>query len=252
MQRKSSFYPYSVDNIHLGFSVDCVILCFNKKKLQVLLNQFDISEYWQLPGGFMLKEENSDEAAVRILSNRTGLSSVYLKQFHLFSDPKRTIFEQNAEYINREAEKGLDIEDVNKWFLQRFISLGYYAFVRQDEAVLTCTKEDVAKWFDIENLPSLYSDHETIIKTAIENIRAMLPLIPAAQELLPPKFTMGELRKLYEIILGKTMDRRNFQRKILSSETVVQLNEVKNTSPYNPPLLYSFNKEKKYMFDFSF
>lgn len=245
MTSNSQFYPYTADNIHPGFSIDCVVFSFHKKKLKVLLNKFDISKYWQLPGGFMMKNENSDEAVARILKDRTGLSNIYLRQFYLFSDPERTKMEQNTEYIDKNADKGRDVENVEKWFLQRFISLGYHAFVRYDDVKLSSVAEDVAKWFDIDHLPSLYSDHENIIKTSLETIRFMLPIIPAAYELLPEKFTMSELRKIYESFLGRTLDRRNFQRKILSTGYILQLDEIKSTSSYNPPILYSFDKDKK-------
>ncbi|NDV59434.1 NUDIX domain-containing protein [Bacteroides sp. 519] len=235
------FHPYTADNIHPGFSVDCVVFSFYKKKLRVLLNQFDISKYWQLPGGFMMKNESSDEAAARILTNRTGLSNIYLKQFYLFSNPQRTKIEQNVEYL----DKGREPDDAGKWFLQRFVSLGYYAFVKYEEVNLSFVKEDVTKWFDIDHLPELYSDHENIIKTSLEIIRAMLPVVPVAYELLPEKFTMSEMRKIYEVFLGKTLDRRNFQRKILSTGMLVQLDEPGNSSPYNPSVLYSFDKDRK-------
>lgn len=249
--KKSVFHPYTEDNVHPGFSVDCVIFSFYKKKIRVLLNKFDISKYWQLPGGFMFKDESSDEAASRILTSRTGLANVYLKQFYLFSDPQRTKMGQNAEYIEKNIDKGRDVEDAEKWFLQRFISLGYYAFVRYDEVILTSVKEDTAKWFDINCLPALYSDHENIIRTALDTLRSMIQVIPIAYELLPEKFTMSELRKIYEILLDKNLDRRNFQRKVLSTGIVIQLEETKSTSSYNPPILYTFNKDKKDMADYS-
>ncbi|MDR0738208.1 MAG: NUDIX domain-containing protein [Prevotellaceae bacterium] len=253
MSYRSLFYPYAVDNIHPGFSVDCVILGFYKKKLYVLLTKFDISRYWQLPGGFMFKDETSDEAVKRILAKRTGLSDVYLRQFHLFSDPKRTIMEQNSEFVKKSAERRGFYSEEEKWFLQRFVSLGYYAFVKYENIQLSRTEKNSVKWFDIGRLPALYSDHENIIKTALETISAMLPIVPVGYELLPEKFTMGELKKIYEIFSGKILDRRNFKRKVLSGGAVIQLDEIKNSSPYNPPILYTFDKNKKDMLEhFSF
>lgn len=236
--------PYNEDTIHPGFSVDFVILSYHKKKIYVLLNKFDISNnLWQLPGGFMLKEESADEAAYRILARRTGLTDVYLKQFYLFSDPQRTKMDQNASL----SAAGYDAH----WLIQRFITLGYYALVRYDRVNLTKIEGETSKWFDIHNLPQLYSDHENIIKTAKEMIRNMLPLLPIGYELLPEKFTLSEYRKLYEIILGKTYDRRNFQRKILSTGIIKALNETKNTTKYNPAVLYSFDDNKKDMIDYT-
>jgi hypothetical protein len=252
MNDKSLFFPYTLDNIHPGFSVDCVILSFHKKKLKVLLNRFDISNYWQLPGGFMYKNENSDEAARRVLTDCTGLSGVYLRQFHLFSDPERTKMNQNWEYIKTDAKRNGTAGNSECWFLQRFVSLGYFAFVKYDRVKLSSTKKDFSKWFDLDNFPELYSDHENIIKTTIETINTLLPIIPVGYELLPEKFTMGELKKVYECISGKVYDRRNFQRKIMSLGIVVQLDEVKNSGRRNPAVLYSFEEGKKDLGDRSF
>lgn len=244
--KKNILYPYTAENIHPAFSIDCVILGFNKKKLQVLLNKFSISQYWQLPGGFMFHEENSDQAATRILNMRTGLADIYLKQFYLFTDPERTVLEQNLECFEKsEIIDGVDY----KWLMQRFISLGYYAFVKYDDVTLPDVENDQSKWFDIDNLPSLYSDHRNIIETAIKIIRSLLPILPVGCELLPEKFTMGELRRIYEIFTDRTLDRRNFQRKILASGMVIQLDETKGKSSYNPPILYSFSKTKNNMID---
>lgn len=248
LDSNSLFHPYTSENIHPGFSVDCVIFSFYSNKLRVLLNKFDFSNHWQLPGGFMLKNENSDDAAHRILNYRTGLKDVFLQQFYLFSDVNRTRIDQNIQLIEQQKNKTENsIQDANKWFLQRFISLGYYAFVKYEDAILNIAKHDEPRWFDINRLPTLYSDHQFIIDKSIEIIRAMITIIPIAHELLPEKFTMTEFRKIYEIILGKSIDRRNFQRKAISSGIVCELNEVKKTSSYNPAILYSFNKDKKDM-----
>lgn len=229
-----------VRDLHPGFSVDCVILCYYKKKIRVLLNKFDVSNYWQLPGGFMRKTESSDETAIRVLQDRTGLMGIFLKQFHLFSDPKRTIMEQNLEYTHKMAEDELS----GQWFMQRFISLGYYAFVKYDDVQLTKRDVEVVKWFDVNDLPTLYSDHNNIIKIALNTIRETLPLVPIGCELLPDKFKMSDLRRIYEIILEKEIDRRNFQRKALTTGYLVQLEETQSSSTYNPPILYSFDLER--------
>jgi len=234
---KNILAPYTSENIHPGFSVDCVILSFHKNKIRVLLYKFNLEDYWAIPGGFMLKHENADEAAYRILKSRIGLTNIYLKQFHLFSDPKRTIMKQNKDFVKKNAATPKDGE----WLLQRFISMGYYALVKYEEVDLTHDKEENYKWYDIHQLPHMYSDHENIVATAMETIRTMLPVIPIGYELLPEKFTMSELRKIYEIILGKTLDRRNFQRKVLSDGRIIQLEERISNKTYNPPILYSFS-----------
>lgn len=244
MNDRSLFHIYTYDNIHPGFSVDCVILSFYRKRLNVLLNKFESNKCWQLPGGFMFKNESSDQAARRILRDRTGITCAYLRQFHLFSDPGRTETDRNRDYPGRDT----GAEEYEKWFMQRFVTLGYFAFVKYENVQLSLTKEDVLKWFDLARLPELYSDHEKIIRTTIETIRTMLPVIPIGYELLPEKFTMSELRRVYESVSAKTFDRRNFQRKILSSGVVRQLDEVKSKRKYNPAILYTFDKDRKDIF----
>lgn len=245
--KKSILAPYTSENIHPGFSVDCVILSFHKGKIRVLLYKFNLEDYWAIPGGFMLKHEDAGQAAYRILKSRTGLKNTYLKQFHLFSDPSRTIIKQNQDFVKKNAATPKEGE----WLLQRFISMGYYALVKFKDVNLFYDESTTYRWFDINQLPRMYSDHENIIRTALITIRMMLPVIPVGYELLPEKFTMSELRKIYEIILGKSLDRRNFQRKVLSGGRVRQLDERNSDKTYNPSILYSFNLPKDENSDFS-
>jgi hypothetical protein len=199
----------------------------------------------------MLKNESSDQAAWRILRDRTGITCAYLRQFHLFSDPGRTETDRNGDCPAGDAGAEEDMEIYDRRFLQRFVTLGYFAFVKYENVQLSSTKEDVLKWFDLDRLPELYSDQENIIRTTFETIRSLLPVIPVGYELLPEKFTMSELRRVYESVAAKTFDRRNFQRKILSSGVVRQLDEVKSKSRYNPAILYTFDKDRKDMVDYS-
>lgn len=235
--------PYSTESIHPGFSIDCVILGYNKKKIQVLLFKFKKSNIWQLPGGFMLNEESADEAAARVLQEWTGLNDIYMEQFQLFSDPNRTNIEQTQALFG--AGYG------GRFLFQRFISLGHYALVKYTDVSLSKQDEVKTKWHDINNLPSLYSDHEHIIKTALKKIKYLARILPIGQELLPEKFTLSELRKIYEIIMEKTYDRRNFHRKVTASGLVTQLNETKTAGTYNAAILYSFSEEKKDETDYS-
>ena len=123
---KDLFKLYNEECIHPGFSIDCVVLSFHNRKLKILLNRFDTWNYWALPGGFMFNDEDAEQAAYRILKSRTGLADIFLQQFYLFSDPNRTIMDQNIRIVNRNATS----EDQGKWLLRRFISLGYYALAR--------------------------------------------------------------------------------------------------------------------------
>lgn len=250
--RNKFLAQHTIENTHPGFSIDCVILGFHKKKLQVLLGHVAHMDYWQLPGGFMFNHESSDDAACRVLLERTGLKNIYLKQFYLFSDPERTIMQQNLEMLNVKGKKKRISSEDKEFFVKRFISLGYYALVKFDKVNPQSVEGLTTKWFDVQHLPSLYTDHKNIIATALETIKVMLQILPVGYELLPEKFTMSELRKIYEIILDKPLDRRNFQKKAMSSGVLVQLEETKIESSYNPPILYTFAKGKQDTLDCSF
>lgn len=233
---RSDFKYYTEENIHPGFSVDCVLLSFHKGKIKVLLRKFALGNYYSLLGGFMFNHEDANQAAHRILEERSGIKDIFMKQFYLFSDPNRTIVSQNKDYVDKNAESELE----GKWLLRRFISMGYIAFVQYNKVNLAESTDESLSWHDINKLPSLQSDHANIIKMAMERTQSMFPLIPVGYELLPEKFTMSELRKIYEIILDKKLDRRNFQRKILANDCIEQLDETKEGRTYNPPILYRF------------
>lgn len=233
--------PYNEENIHPGFSVDCVILSFHENTIKVLLREFGLNQYWSLLGGFVYNNENADQAAYRVLESYTGVNTIFLKQFHLFSNPDRTSMAQNIDFVTQNATP----ENEGKWLLRRFITMGYYALVKYDEVALAEDKPYQLRWYDIHHLPTLYSDHEHIIKTALETIKTMFHTLPIAYELLPEKFTMTELRTIHEIILECKLDRRNFQRKMLSEGDIIQLKETRSEKSYNPPILYKYNPHKK-------
>ena len=238
--------PYEILNQGLdifipNISVDCIILSFHSGSLKVLLCKFNVSEKWMLPGGFVAKDEDPDESALRVLKDRTGLKNVYLKQFYFFGKKNRISIEENMDLLkqfNIDKEKG-------RWFLERFISLAYYSLIKYDDAQLFVNeKYEEVRWFDINEIPPLYTDHKEIIDTAMSTIRKQIGFVPMGYELLPEKFTMPELRCIYESILGRDIDRRNFQRKILSIGYVRPLNEKRKAGAHKSPNLYTFIKEK--------
>lgn len=222
-------------------SVDCVVLAFHQGELKVLLNKFKISDKWMLPGGFVYMDEHVDDAADRLIKDRVGLDNIYLKQFHLFGNCDRTRKEESLKMLN---SWGISPE-AGHWFLKRFVSMGYYALVEYDKVTISTNKdeEDVA-WFPLENLPPLYADHSAIVEKAIKTIRIQVGIIPIGYKLLPEKFTMPELRLIYEAILGIELDRRNFQRKMLSVGLIKRLEEKRKNGAHKAPYLYSFNEEK--------
>lgn len=224
-----------------SISVDCVIFSFHEGEIKVLLNKLLKSHNWMLPGGFVKVVENVDDAAYRVLSVRTGLNDVFLKQFHLFGECNRIDFSENKKLI-----EGLNMDgEVAKWYLRRFVTMGYYALVEYSKVNLNVYHEvEELEWFPLNKLPQLYSDHKDIIENAISSIRVQLGYIPIGYQLLPEKFTMPELRMVYEAIIGKELDRRNFQRKMLSVGLISKLEEKRKAGAHKAPYLYCFNKDK--------
>jgi hypothetical protein len=233
-------------------SVDCIIMAFHEGALKIVLNRFFSHNQWMLPGGFVYKDESVDDAAYRILRERTSLNKIYLKQFYLFGDKNRTNLDENRRIL---AGKGLNTnKDDSHWLLQRFVSAGYYAFVEYSKTKICTIDDEEVQWFDIKEIPQLYSDHNNIIKKALSTIRSQLGYLPIGYELLPEKFTMTELRIIYETIMGEKLDRRNFQRKMLSTGIIYKLDEVAKKKGIKSTTLFSFDKDtfKKIMSDESY
>lgn len=221
-----------------SLSVDCVIFGFHENQLKVLLLKHRYLDMWSLPGGFIGKDESTDAAAYRVLKERTGLKEIFLQQFHVFGEPDRS----QKEFHLRDLKKdGIDVnEDI--WILQRFVTIGYYALVEfskvspsSDVLYEKCT------WWDIHNIPALILDHREILDKALATLRMHLNYHPIGYNLLPEKFTMPEFQKLYETILDKKLDRRNFQRKMLGFQILLRLKETKKGVAHKAPYLYSFN-----------
>jgi 8-oxo-dGTP diphosphatase len=217
-------------------SVDCVIFGFHENELKVLLLEWKDTKRWCLPGGFILKDEHIDDAAVRILKSRTGLDEIYLRQFYAFGHPDR-----DRKKDGMKPPKGA----AKSWLMDRFITVGYWAIVEfskvvpsPDEFSLSC------RWFDIDEIPKLILDHNEIADKALESLRLHLNDYPIGKDLLSEKFTMPEFQKLYETILGKQLDRRNFQKKIISLGILDKLKERKTGGAHKAPFLYRFNRKK--------
>lgn len=245
-QKSSDILLENADALLPGISLDCVIFVFHEGALKIALNRFFMHNQWMLPGGFIYRVESINDAAYRILKERTGLNEIYLKQFYLFGDKNRTDIEENRRIIS----KGFDLSDkeANHWMLQRFVSIGYYAFVEYSKTHISAKEDEEVRWFDVKDIPELYSDHNYIIEKALSTIRKQLGYLPIGHELLAEKFTMTELRIIYETILGKKLDRRNFQRKMLSTGLIYKLDEVSRKKGVKSTTLYSFDKalSKKY------
>ncbi|MDR1503365.1 MAG: NUDIX domain-containing protein [Prevotella sp.] len=234
------FLSAPLDMLLPSVVVDCVIISFSEGRIKILLNRYKMHERWMLPGGYVYKTEAIDEAAYRLLKKRTSLNSCYLQQFYTFGEIDRKNIEENRLLLDENGLAGLD----SHWMLNRYVSIGYYALVNYNDVKIEPSSDEYCEWFDLDNIPVLYGNHQKIIDMAIQSLRFGINHIPIGLGLLPAKFTIGELRVVYETILKKKLDRRNFQRKILSYEYICKLDEKNKKWGVKEAVLYSFNKEK--------
>ncbi len=218
-------------------SIDCVVFGFHENELKVLLLKAKYADKWALPGGFVLTEEHMDEAARRILKERTGLDKIFLQQFYTFSDPGRS-----TRKINQGFLKNMNIKLDKSWMFERFISVGYSALVDFTKVIaVTDIFSEKCEWFNIHEIPEMILDHQKIIEEALIHLRLQLNFQPIGYNLLPLKFTMPELQKLYETILERKLDRRNFQRKIIAGGILKRLEETKKGGSHKAPYFYKFD-----------
>jgi ADP-ribose pyrophosphatase YjhB (NUDIX family) len=224
-----------------SLSLDCVIFGFHDDQLSVLLLKLKHVDGWMLPGGFIRKTEEVDRAAHRVLKERTGLDDIFLQQFHVFGKPDRS--DRNLHKRNA-GNEGFLLEP-GHWLLRRFITIGYYALVEYSHVQpVPDDFSELCEWHDMHHIPTLKMDHADILAKALETLRLHLAYHPVGFSLLPEKFTMPQLQRLYETILGRKLDRRNFQRKMLGYGILRKLSERKKGGAHKAPFLYKFDVKK--------
>jgi 8-oxo-dGTP diphosphatase len=213
------------EHIIKNLSIDCAIFGFENGNLGVLLIKRAISPqkgWWALPGGFILKEEGLDEAARRILYETSGVTDIYMEQVATFGR------------VDRFPER-------------RVITIAYYALINpEDYALQPGIDTSEVTWFPISQIPELPFDHNEILQTALRQLRKRLRTKPIGFELLPEKFTLTQLQSLYEKILGISLDKRNFRKKLQSMHLLVMLNEKQKGVAHRAAKLYKFDK---YIYD---
>ena len=220
-----------------GISVDCVIFGFHENQLKVLLLKFHNTQVWSLAGGFVGVEENVEQAAARVLYERTGLTDIYLEQFYTFGDLERNVRAQE-EHRGVNAAMGSPDDDLS-WLAKRYVTIGYYALVDYSKVVVNPGDiSDAADWVDVSALPHLFLDHNKIVNKALEAMRQSLDEKLIAFELLGETFTMSEIQSVYETILGKTIVRTNFQRKMLSLDILERIEKKFSGGAHKAPYLY--------------
>ena len=203
-------------------TTDVVIFTIKDNKLQVLLVKRAHEPFkgrWAIPGGFIRLSENLDNAALRILKEKTNVDNIYLEQLYTFGDPLR-------------------------YPSSRVITCAYFALIRSDDIKLSFDNSQgitEVQWHEVYNLPTLAFDHKEIIEYSIKRMRERLEFCPIAFQLLPEKFTLTELQKSYELILDMKLDKRNFRKKVLTGSVLKELNEYTKIGSKRPARLYSFD-----------
>jgi len=206
-----------------AFTVDNVIFGFDEGDLKVLLikrGEEPYEEKWALPGYFVYPNEDLDSAAKRVLEELTGLKNVFLEQVKTFGRPDRHPF-------------------------GRVITVAYFSLIRISHySIQAASIAQQAQWHTIATIKDLAFDHKEILIACFERLKLMVKNRPIGFELLPPKFTLTELQHLYESILETELDKRNFRKKILSMDLLIDLNEVQEGVAHRPARLFQFDQNK--------
>lgn len=214
--------PFTYEYARPALTVDCVVFGFDGSGLQVVLIRRGLEPFigkWALPGGFVEMDEDLENAARRELLEETSLSGIFLEQLHTFGTPNRD-------------PRG------------RVVSVAYYALVRPDQhPAKGDTDAAEAIWHPADSLPPLAFDHALIFAKALERLRGKIRYQPVGFELLPKHFTLTQLQTLYQAILGRSIDKRNFRKKLLAFDFLIPLEEFA-TGQHRPARLYRFDRRK--------
>src|SRR5215470_6086444 len=214
---------YTYQYPRAALTVDCVVFGFDEGDLKVLIIERGLEPFkgrWALPGGFVRVDETLDAAARRELQEEAGLSNVFLEQLYTFGA------------VGRDPR-------------ERVVSVAYYALVKLSEhAAKAATDAANARWFPVAKVPRLAFDHAEILAIAIERLKGKVRYQPIGFELLPPKFTLSQLQRLYETILERPLDKRNFRKKLIAMDLLVELDEVEQDVAHRAARLYRYDRKK--------
>ena len=229
-------------NETLHLSVDCVVFGYDDSGLKVLLinqkeaNNEEVGQnsMSQLPGDLILIDEGLEAAAERVLFELTQLKGVYLKQFHAYGDPNRV----------KQLKDRAWLRSVRTQPEQRVITVGYFGLVSlQDHDPKPASFAGGVEWIDLQNVGPLAFDHNEILDGAMDALQNQLESHHISFELLPKKFTLSQLQSLYEVVLEKKFDKRNFRKNVKRMSHVVPLDEKQQGVMHKPAQLFSFNPD---------
>jgi 8-oxo-dGTP diphosphatase len=226
-------------------SIDCVVFGYNQGQLKVLITEIDfVDGFWSLPGGFIFQNETLDQAAHRILEERTGLRQLFLEQFWVFDGLDRNnnlLFDALKTKKTTSGPINNILNSNFEWFTNRFISIGYFALVDQNKVKLqTSTMDKHVGWQSISLLPKMIMDHNQMVHIALRSLQLHLDERLIAFNLLPETFTMKELQELYEAVYNKPLARNNFQKKMLDLNVLERLDKKYTGAANKAPYLYRF------------
>lgn len=214
---------YTYEYPRPALTVDCVVFGMDDGDLKVLLIQRGVEPFlgkWALPGGFVRMEESLEDAARRELEEEAGIRPAHLEQLYTFGEPGRD-------------PRG------------RVVTVAYFALVKlSDHRVRASTDASEAAWFSVWDTPKLAFDHADVLATALQRLKGKVRYQPIGFELLPPKFTLTQLQRLYEVILERELDKRNFRKKILAMDLLEELDEVEQDVSHRAARLYRFDHKK--------
>ncbi len=231
MMKARQYNPY--------VSVDCVVFGFDEKELKVLLIERHIhernSDYndKKLPGSIIYMDENLDEAASRVLTELTGLKNIPLSQFQSFGDPGRLGNPRDVFWLEKTTHTKIE----------RIVTIGYVALIKINRKITLDSEDKSANWYNIDDVEKMHLafDHLQIIRRGLEYVKHWLNVEPELMfKLLPRKFTLSQLRLLYDAVNQTTSDVRNFQKKVKQWDNLVVLDEFEKNVPHRAARLYKY------------
>lgn len=234
-------FQEEVENFLPHLSINCVIFGFDGDSLKVLATNPLMTKTWLIPGDFIYKWENIDDAAYRSMRTQLGLDDIFLRQFRTFGESDRSfLLEMNEMFqLTNVAPKDY------AWFTRRFVTIGYYACVDMKKSnPQPNIMFDSVRWIDIDEIDLLGFDHTGIVQEARSILARDIMDLPVIAKLLPKEFTIPELQKLHESILDRNIDRGNFRSKILRTGILIKVGERQTGSTRRPPGLYRFNMQQ--------